>query len=138
MKGILLLLQLPLGVVEGVDLDLLIAIFQVKLGVLRVELHQVCVRLDVSLLLLFIAIDPDFSCVFLGSDLLILLHDLVNQLLALDFVLFFQRLVLDRQVFDFAFGIEQLLCFYFESLPVSNHHLVSLYKLVFDILKLFP
>ena len=103
MQGLLLLLQLSLGVVDGVDLDLLVAIFQVKLSVLGVELHQVCVRLDVSLLLLFIAIDPDFACVFLGSDLLILLHDLIKQLLALDFVLFLQRLVLDRQVFYFAF-----------------------------------
>lgn len=54
-----------------------------------VQLHQIGVSLNVRLLLLLVAVDPDFACVFLGSNLLILLHDLVEQLLALDLVLFF-------------------------------------------------
>jgi hypothetical protein len=49
--------------------------------------HQVGMSLDMSCLFLLVSVNPDFACVFLGSYLLVLLHDLIKKLLALDFIL---------------------------------------------------
>lgn len=82
-----------------------VADLQVKLTVFGLDLHKLGVGLDVSALLLLITIDPDLSRVLFGSDLLVELHDLVEELLALDFILLFLGLVLDREVFVFPFGL---------------------------------
>jgi len=50
---------------------------------------------DMCLLLLFKAIDPDLTGIFLGGDLLVLLHELVEKLLSLDVILLLQRLPLN-------------------------------------------
>ena len=47
-------------------------------------------RLQMRLLLLLIAIDPDLPGVFLGGKQLLLLIDLVEELLSLDIVLLLQ------------------------------------------------
>lgn len=51
--------------------------------------------LDVRFLLFFVAIDPNLSGVFLGSNQFGLLVDFVQQLLALDVILFLKGLLLD-------------------------------------------
>jgi hypothetical protein len=45
---------------------------------LGMERHQVGVGLDMSCLFFLVSINPDLACVFLGSYLLVLLHDLIG------------------------------------------------------------
>ena len=52
----------------------------------------------------FVPVNPHFTGVFFSSDLLVLLTDFVVQLLALDFVLFFQRPFLDAKFIAVLFG----------------------------------
>ena len=62
-----------------------------------------------SLLLLLISIDPNLTSVLLRSNLLILLHDLIQELLSLDFILFLYRLLLNVKDVCFTFSFVQLL-----------------------------
>ena len=74
-------------------------------------------RLQMRLLLLLIAIDPDLPGVLLGGKQLLLLIDLVEELLSLDIVLLLQRLLFDLQRISFPLDLGELLLLLVEFLP---------------------
>ena len=63
---------------------------QGKLNLLHLplQLDKLSVSADMRFLLLFIPINPDFPGVLFGRDLLVLKRNLINQLLALNLILF--------------------------------------------------
>ena len=67
----------------------LVLILERHLLHLTPDFHLKRMRLNVTLLLLFISLNPDLSRVLLRSDELRLLLDLIEKLLALDLILLF-------------------------------------------------
>ena len=90
-------------------------------------------RLYVCLLLSFVSVDPDFTSVFLSSDQLSQLIDLVQQLLSLDVVLLLERLLFDLQSVSFSLDLSQLLLLFFVLSLVSLEQLISLIESLFDL-----
>lgn len=88
--------------------------------------------LDVRFLLFFVAIDPNLSGVFLGSNQFGLLVDFVQQLLALDVILFLKGLLLDLQCVCFTFYLRQLLLLFVEFALVCFEHFITLLVGFFD------
>jgi len=84
------------------------------------------------LLLLFIPIDPNLTGVLLRRNLLILLHDLVQQLFPLDLVLLLQGLLLDFQLVIHSFSLAQLLRFFFKLPSEVQHQLVAVNESFLD------
>lgn len=132
-----LFVQLSFGIVYGLHLALSSVELEVKFGKAGLAFHQVSVGLYVGLLFLLVAIDPDLSSVFFRSNLLILLHYLVQELLSLNFVLLLKRLVRHRQVFVLALSLEQSPSFNLELFAIRNHHLILFKELILHVSELF-
>ena len=96
--------------------------------------------LYVSFLLFFISTNPNFSSVFLGSYLLILLVNFIHHLFALDFSLFFQSFFLNLNSvyisFRFCKFFSFILVFNFEVIHKSVTFLVSPLQYSIILLKL--
>ena len=92
--------------------------------------------LNVCLLLFLIAIDPDFSCIFLGSNQLALLIDLIQELLPLNVILLLQRLLLNLQGVRFSLDLRQLILLFFKLALVRVEHLFFVKEGLFDRLVL--
>ena len=114
----------------------LVLILQRHLLHVTAQFHEVCMSLNVSLLLLLVAVDPDLSGVFLSCDELSLLVDLVKQLLSLDVVLLFKRLLFDLERISLALNLSQLLLLLIVLPLVGLEHLITLCVGFADLLKL--
>ena len=105
---------------------------QLKLLNLTSKCHRLSMRLNVSLLLLFISTDPNFPRVFLGGYLLILLVNLIHHLFTLDFCLFLKSLFLDFNSIYVSFWFSKffrfIFVFHFEIVHQSISFLVSTLK----------
>ena len=120
------LLQTLLDVFERLSDRSLVLILERHLLHVAAQLHEVRMSLDVSLLLLLVAVDPDFAGVFLSRDELCLLIDLVEQLLSLDVVLLLEGLLLDLERVGLALNLSELLLLFVILPLVGLEHLVAL------------
>ena len=133
---VMALLKALLDALQRLSNRPLVLILQRHLLHVAAQLHEVRMSLDVSLLLLFVAVDPDFAGVFLSRDELCLLVDLVEQLLSLDVVLLFKGLLLDLERVGLALNLSELLLLFVILPLVGLEHLVALSISFADLLKL--
>ena len=69
--------QTLLDILERLGQGALILILERHLLHVRSKFHEIGVRPDMRLLLLLVAVDPDFTSIFLSCNQLLLLIDLV-------------------------------------------------------------
>ena len=80
---------------DRLDQGCLIVELQLQFLKLPSELNELGVSVDMGFVSLLIAIDPNFPCVLLRSNLLLKLQDFILHLLALDFKLFLDSFFLN-------------------------------------------
>ena len=133
---VMALLEALLDALKRLSDGPLVLVLQRHLLHVTAQFHEVGMSLNVSLLLLLVAIDPYLSGVFLSCDELRLLVDLVKQLLFLDVVLLLERLLFDLERISLALNLSQLLLLLIILPLVRLEHLVTLCVGFADLLEL--
>ena len=117
-----LLSYLHLGSFQSRSDCLLILKLQRHFLHLASKLHEVSMRGDVSLLFLFITVNPDLTSVLFCGDLLTLLHNLVKKLFTLDIVLLFESFLCYFKLICFSLAISQFLLLVLKLTSIVHHH----------------
>lgn len=118
---IVLLGNLILGSVKCSRDSLLVFELQRHFLHLSTQLHVISMRSNVSFLFLFVAVDPDLASILFSCDLFVLLHDLVEKLLALDVILLLKSLLSDFERISPPLTVSQLFLLVLK-LPSIVHH----------------